>query len=436
MQRRWTHPGVLRRGATTVNAEAWSARCEKSGDPQRTEIGTRPSAAANRAHCTLIRERAAPPLWRHRTVVAYLCRELKRRGHHVTLFASGGDSTIDVPLKPGCPNSLRTSDLDRFGTAYHLPMLSELCESAEDFDIVHPHIDYWSFPFQRMIRVPTVSTMHNRMDQPELNSVYRYYKNLPVVSISNAQRCRLPDLQWIRTIYHGTPEERWKFNPRRGRHLAFLERFSPEKRPDLAIEVARRAGIPLKMAATVDRVDQQYFETVVKPLLSTPDVDYVGEISEREKAQFLGQALALLFPIDWAEPFGLVRIEVLACGTPVIARPCGSVPEVLKAGITGFIAPDVDGLVKGVCKAGDFPRRIVREEFESRFSAAIMAAHYEELYYDLIEDVHKPTHPLTTGVGGTDPVASDEGLIADSESAVDDDFAPVVPVVVNSDPFS
>ena len=311
-------------------------------------------------------------------VVAYLCQELKQRGHHVTLFASG-DSTIDVPLKPGCPNSLRTSGLDRFGTAYHLPMLSELCESAEDFDIVHSHIDYWSFPFQRMMRVPTVSTMHNRMDQPELNSVYRYYKDLPLVSISNAQRCRLPDLKWIRTIYHGTPEEQWKFNPRRGKYLAFLGRFSPEKRPDLAIEVARRAGIPLKMAAKIDRVDQQYFETVVKPLLSTPGVEYVGEISEREKAQFLGQALALLFPIDWAEPFGLVMIEALACGTPVIARPCGSVPEVLKDGITGFIASDVDGLVEGVCKAGDLSRRIVREEFESRFSAAIMAAHYEEL---------------------------------------------------------
>jgi len=358
-------------------------------------------------------------------VVAYLCQELKQRGHQVTLFASG-DSTIDVPLKPGCPNSLRTSGLDRFGTAYHLPMLSELCEIAEDFDIVHSHIDYWSFPFQRMMRVPTVSTMHNRMDQPELNSVYRYYRDLPLVSISNAQRS-LADLRWIGTVYHGIPEERWKFNPRQGKYLAFLGRFSPEKRPDLAIEVARRAGIPLKMAAKVDRVDQQYFDTVVKPLLSAPGVEYVGEISEREKAQFLGQALALLFPIDWAEPFGLVMIEALACGTPVIARPCGSVPEVLKDGITGFIAPGVDGMVEAVCKIDDLSRQIVREEFETRFSAAIMAAHYEELYYNLIEDVHKPTHPLTTGVGCTEPVASDKGLIADNESAVDDDFAPVVP---------
>jgi glycosyltransferase involved in cell wall biosynthesis len=368
-------------------------------------------------------------------VVAYLCQELKRRGHQVTLFASG-DSTIDVPIKPGCPNSLRTSGLDRFGAAYHLSMLSELCESAQDFDIIHSHIDYWSFPFQRMLRIPTVSTMHNRMDQAELDSVYRHYKDLPLVSISNAQRSRLPDLKWVRTIYHGTPEEQWKFNPTRGKYLAFLGRFSPEKRPDLAIEVARRAGIPLKMAAKVDRVDQQYFETVVKPLLSTPGVEYVGEISEREKVQFLGQALALLFPIDWAEPFGLVMIEALACGTPVIARPCGSVPEVLKDGITGFIASELDGLVEAVCKVGDLSRRIVREEFETRFSAAIMAAHYEELYYNLIEDVEKPIDPSSTGAACSEPVSSDEGLIADTESAVDDDFAPVVPVAVNSDPIS
>jgi glycosyltransferase involved in cell wall biosynthesis len=190
------------------------------------------------------------------------------------------------------------------------------------------------------------------------------------------------------------------------------------------------------MAAKVDRVDQQYFETVVKPLLSTTGVEYVGEISEREKVQFLGQALALLFPIDWAEPFGLVMIEALACGTPVIARPCGSVPEVLKDGITGFIASELDGLVEAVCKVGDLSRRIVREEFETRFSAAIMAAHHEELYYDLIEDVEKPTDPSRTGAACTEPVSSDEGLIADSESAVGDDFAPVVPVAVNSDPIN
>src|ERR1700751_1743986 len=177
-------------------------------------------------------------------VVAYLCQELKRRGHDVTLFASG-DSTSDVRLKPSCPTSLRISGLDRFGPAYHLSMLSEVYENAERFDIIHSHLDYWGFPFQRMMRAPSVSTMHGRMDQPELDSVYRYYKDVPLISISNAQRSRLPDLRWLRTVYHGLPEQRWKFNPGRGKYLAFLGRFSPEKRPDLAIEVARRAGIPL-----------------------------------------------------------------------------------------------------------------------------------------------------------------------------------------------
>jgi glycosyltransferase involved in cell wall biosynthesis len=320
-------------------------------------------------------------------VVAYLCQELKRRGHDVTLFASG-DSTSAVQLKPSCPTSLRISGLERFGPAYHLSMLSEVCENAEQFDIIHYHIDYWSFPFQRMMRVPTVSTMHGRMDQPELDSVYRYYKDLPLVSVSNAQRSRLPDLRWVRTVYHGLPEPQ-QFNPAQGKYLSFLGRFSPEKRPDLAIEVARRAGVPLKMAAKVDHVDREYFDTVVKPLLSTPGIEYVGEISESEKEQFLGEALALLFPIDWSEPFGLVMIEALACGTPVIARPFGSVPEVLKDGISGLIASDVDGLVEAVRKVGDLPRRFVRKEFENRFTATIMARHYEGLYYDLIERVHQ-----------------------------------------------
>ena len=352
-------------------------------------------------------------------VVAYLCEELERHGHDITLFASG-DSTLNVRLKPSCPTSLRISGLDRFGPAYHLSMLSEVCENAERFDIIHSHIDYWSFPFQRRMRVPTVSTMHGGMDQPELDSVYRYYKDVPLISISNAQRRRLPDLKWVRTIYHGLPENLLGFNATGGKYLAFLGRFSPEKRPDLAIEVARRAGIPLKMAAKVDAVDRPYFEAVVKPLLSSPGVEYIGEIGESEKEQFLGGALALLFPIDWAEPFGLVMIEALACGTPVIARPCGSVPEVLKDGISGFIASDVDGLVEAVRKLGDLPRQFVRQEFESRFTGAIMAAHYEELYYDLIENVHESSAAQQPRLYMKTPVPSNGSAIADTADAVND----------------
>jgi glycosyltransferase involved in cell wall biosynthesis len=313
-------------------------------------------------------------------------------------------------------------------------MLSEVYENAERFDIIHSHLDYWGFPFQRMMRAPSVSTMHGRMDQPELDSVYRYYKDVPLISISNAQRSRLPDLRWLRTVYHGLPEQRWKFNPGRGKYLAFLGRFSPEKRPDLAIEVARRAGIPLKMAAKVDRVDKEYFDTVVKPLLSTSGIEYIGEINESEKEQFLGEALALLFPIDWAEPFGLVMIEALACGTPVIARPCGSVPEVLKDGISGFIASDVDGLVEAVGKVGDLSRQFVRKEFESRFTAAIMATRYEELYYDLIEHGRQSSaaEQPRLYVDVNTPVSSTGSVIVDTADAVND-FAGVVTAALNSD---
>jgi glycosyltransferase involved in cell wall biosynthesis len=374
-----------------VNA-AFDRRVENSGGSKDREINVlRPRLRI--AQIAPLFESVPPRLYGGtERVVAYLCQELKRRGHDVTLFASG-DSTSAVRLKPSCPTSLRISGLERFGPAYHLSMLTEVCENAEQFDIIHYHIDYWSFPFQRMMRAPTVSTMHSRMDQPELDSVYRYFKDLPLVSISNAQRSRLPDLRWLGTVYHGLPERQWKFNPAPGKYLSFLGRFSPEKRPDLAIEVARRAGVPLKMAAKVDHVDREYFDTVVKPLLSTPGIEYLGEISEPEKQQFLGEALALLFPIDWAEPFGLVMIEALACGTPVIARPCGSVPEVLKDGISGLIASDVDGLVEAVRKVGDLPRRFVRKEFETRFTATIMATNYEGLYYDLIERGHQSSAP-------------------------------------------
>jgi glycosyltransferase involved in cell wall biosynthesis len=343
-------------------------------------------------------------------VIAYLCQELKQRGHDVTLFASG-DSTSAVRLKPSCATSLRISGLERFRAAYHLSMLSEVCEHTEQFDIIHYHIDYWSFPFQRMMRPSTVSTMHSRMDHPELDSVYRYYKDLPLVSISNAQRSRLPDLRWVRTVYHGLPEQQWKLNPAQGKYFSFLGRFSPEK-------VARRAGVPLKMAAKVDHVDREYFDTVVKPLLSTPGIEYVGEISEPEKQQFLGEALALLFPIDWAEPFGLVMIEALACGTPVIARPCGSVPEVLKDGISGLIASDVDGLVEAVRRVGDLPRPFVRKEFETRFTATIMATHYEGLYYDLIERVHQSLSPQQPRLYAYTAASATHSVSAKAESTL------------------
>ncbi|HXV82033.1 MAG TPA: glycosyltransferase family 4 protein, partial [Candidatus Binatia bacterium] len=233
--------------------------------------------------------------------------------------------------------------------------------------------------------VPTVSTMHGRLDLSELLPIYRRYCDLPVVSISNDQRRPLPEMNWIRTVYHGLPRDLLKFSPHNGTYLAFLGRISPEKRPDLAIEVARRSGLPLKIAAKVDRVNHDYFESVIQPMLAAPGIEFIGEINEAEKQEFLGGALALLFPVDWPEPFGLVMIEALACGTPVIARPCGSVPEILRHGITGLIGSSLDELVAAVGKVGELSRQTCREEFEARFTAEVMAANYEDVYYQLAD---------------------------------------------------
>lgn len=315
-------------------------------------------------------------------IVAYLAEELVRRGHEVTLYAAG-DSAARVPLAAGVPRSLRLAGLDHFGPSFHLPMLSDVYDHASRFDIIHSHVDCLSFPLARLVEVPTVSTMHGRLDLHELLPIYRNYSDLPVVSISNDQRRPLREMNWVRTVYHGLPRNLLAFSPQSGNYLAFLGRMSPEKRPDLAIEVARRAGVPLKIAAKVDRTDRDYFEAVIKPLLSAPGIEFIGEISEAEKQQFLGGALALLFPVDWPEPFGLVVIEALACGTPVIARPCGSVPEVLRDGVTGFIGSSVDELVAAVHKLGEISRQKCREEFDGRFTAEVMAANYERVYWQL-----------------------------------------------------
>ena len=323
-------------------------------------------------------------------IVAYLAEELVRRGHDVTLF-SAGDSTVKVPLAAGFPHALRLSGLDHLGPSFHLPMLSQVYDHAAGFDIIHSHVDYWSFPFARLVPVPTVSTMHGCLDLTDLAPIYRHYSDLPLVSISDEQRRPLREMNWVGTVHHGLPRNLLRFNSRPGSYLAFLGRISPEKRPDLAIEVSRRSGVPLKIAAKVDRTDREYFDNVVKPLLSTPGVEFIGEINDRQKEEFLGGALALLFTVDWPEPFGLVMIEALACGTPVIARPCGSVPEVLRQGVTGFMVSSLDDLVGAVRRIRDISRRTCREEFESRFTAEVMAANYERIYCELIDRCRTPT---------------------------------------------
>jgi glycosyltransferase involved in cell wall biosynthesis len=327
-------------------------------------------------------------------IVSFITEELVRRGHDVTLFASG-DSVTSARLEPACHEGLRLAGQAQRGTTLQLPMLSAVYESAhERFDLIHSHLDYWAFPFERLTNVPSVSTIHSRLDDPDLNPVYRHYRRAALVSISDAQRTPLPDLNWVATVAHGLPRDLLGFGSGEGKYLAFLGRMSPEKGPDTAIEVAKRVGIPLKMAAKVDEADRDYFEAVIKPRLSPPEIEFIGEVNGPEKNEFLGGALALLFPIDWLEPFGLTMIEAMACGTPVIARACGSVPEVLTQGVTGYIASEVDDLVAAVGRVDRLSRRRCREEFERRFTVETMVDRYEEVYRRLI--VSKgPSHTIT-----------------------------------------
>ncbi len=318
-------------------------------------------------------------------VVAYLTEELVRRGHEVTLFASG-DSTAATNIVATHATSLRASGLATWGNSFHLPMLSQVFGDAKRFDIIHCHLDYWSFPFSRMVTTPTVTTLHGRLDIEQLAEIYNFYSEAAVVSVSDAQRAPLPKQNWVGTVYHGLPKDQLRFNPGRGRYLAFLGRIAPEKRVDLAIEISRRTGIPLKIAAKIDAVDRDYFEADIRPLLHTPGVEFIGEITEREKSDFLGNATALLFPVDWPEPFGLVMIEALACGTPVIARPCGSVPEILRHGVTGFIAAGIEDLADAARRITTLSRRACRLEFETRFTADVMAANYERVYLELLAE--------------------------------------------------
>jgi glycosyltransferase involved in cell wall biosynthesis len=327
-------------------------------------------------------------------IVSYITEELVRRGHDVTLFAAG-DAVTSAKLHPACPQALRLAGKQDLGAFLQFPMLSDVYENADDFDVIHNHIDYWSFGFARLVNTPTVSTMHGRLDLEDLMPVYARYKTVPLVSISDAQRPPLPFMNWVSTVYHGLPRDLLTFSKGPGKYLAFLGRISPEKGPDLAIDVARKAGIPIKLAAKVDVVDRAYFDQVIKPRLSSPNVEYVGEINESQKNEFLGNALALMFTIDWPEPFGLAMIEALACGAPVIARPCGSVPEVLRNGVSGIIASEFDDLVQAVKNIDSVSREACRKEFETRFTDDVMATQYERIYRELISARRNGSHPRT-----------------------------------------
>jgi glycosyltransferase involved in cell wall biosynthesis len=326
-------------------------------------------------------------------VVSYLTEELVRRGHNVTLFASG-DSVTSARLVPGSPRSLRLAGLTNNGPALHLPMLADIYENPNHFDIIHSHLDYWCFPFIRTAATPTIVTMHGRLDLAESRPIYDRFSHVPLVSISDSQRTPLPHMNWVGTAYHGLPHDLLEFNPNQGKYLAFLGRICPEKRVDIAIDVALKSGIPLKIAAKVDVVDREYFEAVIKPKLC-PDVELIGEIAEQEKSEFLGNAIALLFTIDWPEPFGLAVIEAFACGVPVITRPCGSVPEIVTEGRTGFIASSAEELVAATKRVNQISRAECRAEFEARFTTTHMAGRYEELYANLVAEKPRSSSSFT-----------------------------------------
>jgi glycosyltransferase involved in cell wall biosynthesis len=316
-------------------------------------------------------------------VVSYLTEELVKQGHEVTLFASG-DSITQARLVAPCPRSLRLDKNTVDPLAYHVLMLEMVFREAKRFDLIHFHIDYLHFPLMRRYGRPNLTTLHGRLDLPELPALYQEFREMPVVSISHAQRKPLPWANWQGTVHHGLPLDLHSFHEQPGDYLAFLGRISPEKRVDRAIEIARRTGLKLKVAAKIDRADRAYYEKEIKHLFEDPLVEYIGEIGGRAKDEFLGKARAFLFPIDWPEPFGLVMIESLACGTPVIAWRCGSVPEVIDDGVTGFIVDNMDDAVRAVERVTSLSRRRCREVFEQRFSATRMAQEYVAIYERLV----------------------------------------------------
>jgi glycosyltransferase involved in cell wall biosynthesis len=315
-------------------------------------------------------------------VVSFLTEELVRQGHKVTLFASG-DSQTAARLVPGSRRSLRLDKGCIDQLAHHVLMLEKFYQRSHEFDVAHFHIDYLHFPLTRRHLRSHLTTLHGRLDIPDLQPLYREFRDMPVVSISDAQREPLPNANWKGTVYHGLPRDLFRFHPEPGSYFAFLGRVSPEKGVDRAIRIARQVGMPLKIAAKIDEIDQQYFKSVVEPLLSGRSVAYIGEVGDREKEAFLGNAFALLFPIDWPEPFGLVMIEAMACGTPVIAYRRGSVPEVMEDGATGFMVTNLKEAVEAAKKISGVSRQRCREVFDARFTADRMAADYLEIYQGL-----------------------------------------------------
>jgi glycosyltransferase involved in cell wall biosynthesis len=318
-------------------------------------------------------------------IVSYLTEELVTRGHDVTLFASG-DSETRARLEGVCPQALRMNT-GIFNRDAPMTMLQERAlGAAGGFDIIHSHLDFLGFPLGRRNSVPVVTTLHGRLDLPELEPVFREYAEMPLVSISHAQRRPLSWANWKATVHHGLPRNLYTFHPQAEGYLAFLGRIAPEKRPDHAIAIAKRTGIPLRIAAKVDPADQQYYRAEIEPLLDHPLIEFIGEISDAEKDEFVGNAMALVCPYDWPEPFGLVLIEALACGTPVLAYRRGSVPEIIDDGTTGFVCDNLSEMVDAVARIPFIERHHCRTAFEARFTADRMARDYVALYRRVVEE--------------------------------------------------
>ena len=330
-------------------------------------------------------------------IVSYLTDALVRLGHEVTLFATS-DSLTPAQLQGLCPEALRLSPNLGFPEA---PMVLQLERAfgtmANQFDIIHSHLGFLGFPYARRCHTPVITTLHGRLDPPELIPVFREFIDMPVVSISTAQQRPLVWANWLGTVYHGLPHDLYTFHPKPGQYLAFLGRISPEKRPDHAIELARKLNMPLKIAAKIDPDNQDYFKVKVAPWMKHPLIEFVGEITDAEKNDFIGQAHALVCPYDWPEPFGMVLIEALACGTPVLAYRRGSIPEVIDHGETGLICEDFEGMLEAVPKVASLNRRHCRDAFERSFTDDRMVSDYLTLYGRLLQARSIPSmESLTT----------------------------------------
>jgi glycosyltransferase involved in cell wall biosynthesis len=316
-------------------------------------------------------------------VVSHLTEELVRQGHEVTLFASG-DSRTSATLSSPCAQALRLDPKCQDPLAYHMMLVNRVARNAHLFDIIHFHIDYLHFPSFAPSWNRTLTTLHGRLDLPDLAPLMREFAMMPLVSISNAQRAPLSSANWYGTVAHGLPPDLYNLGRGEGGYLAFIGRISPEKGPESAIEIARRAGLPLVIAAKVDKVDRDYYKARVEPLLDDPLIEFIGEVDDSEKGALLGDAMALLFPIDWPEPFGLVMIEAMAAGTPVIAFRRGAVSEIVEDGVTGFVVDSIDAAVAAIPAAQRLDRRMIRRRFDERFQVERMTREYVDLYSEVL----------------------------------------------------